>query len=92
MIDRIIKEIEEEIERIEYENRDFICSTCLTTLSDLQIALPKIKEIKKDLNRIIKKILKVPGNSPELNEIKMQAKIFKCKYLLSEIKDENIFE
>lgn len=55
MIDRIIKEIEEEIERIEYENKDFICSTCLTTLADLKLALPKIKEIKKDLNRIIKK-------------------------------------
>lgn len=82
MLDKIIKEIEDEIKRIEYENRDFICDTCFTTLADLQLALPKLKQIKKDLTRVINKILKIDDhNSPEIREIKMQAFIFKLKYL-----------
>lgn len=92
MLDRIIKETEDEIKRIEYENRDFICSTCLTTLSDLQIALPKIKQFKKDLTRIINKLLNLNIDTPEVREVKIQAHIFKLKYLLSSQENEDIFE
>ena len=54
--EEIIRDIEEQISHIEYENKEFICSCCITEKADLEIILPKIKEAFKIFKNLIESI------------------------------------
>ncbi len=54
--EEIIRDIEEQISHIEYENKEFICSCCITEKADLEIILPKIKEAFKSFKNLIESI------------------------------------
>ncbi len=54
--EEIIRDIEEQISHIEYENKEFICSCCITEKADLEIILPKIKEVFKSFKNLVESI------------------------------------
>lgn len=90
MLNKIVEDIEEEINQIECDNKDFICSTCLTALNDLQSVLPKLKELKDDFLKVIEKLL----NTASDFNLRQYAQCIKQKWFEGGLKkeDEDIFE
>lgn len=93
MLNKIVEDIEEEINQIECDNKDFICSTCLTTLNDLQSVLPKLKELKDDFLKVIEKLLNTASDF-NLSDVSQYTQCIKQKWFEGGLKkeDEDIFE